>query len=90
MQSCILGYKLDKEEVGKGYITEALKVAIDIIFKEYNLHRIEAPVMPKNRSSINVLQKLGFTDEGVTKKMLKVNGVWEDHIRYSLLNPNDK
>lgn len=88
MQSCILGYKLDVSEVGNGYISEALEKAIHIIFSEYDLHRIEAPVMPKNEASIKVLRKLGFIDEGITKKMLKVNGVWEDHIRWSLLNPN--
>jgi len=90
MQSCILGYKLDVEETGQGYISEALEKSIELIFSEYNLHRIEAPVMPKNIPSIKVLDKLGFVEEGMTKKMLKVNGEWEDHIRYSLLNPKHK
>ncbi|WP_052256022.1 GNAT family N-acetyltransferase [Salinicoccus sp. YB14-2] len=86
MQSCILGYKLDGMETGQGYISEALEKSIDLIFSEYNLHRIEAPVMPKNIPSIKVLDKLGFVEEGMTKKILKVNGVWEDHLRYSLLS----
>ncbi|KXG08939.1 hypothetical protein AT864_02847 [Anoxybacillus sp. P3H1B] len=85
-QSCILGYKLDQEEIKKGYITEALKKGIDIIFNEYRLHRIEAPIMPKNKASIRVVKKLGFECEGIAKKMLKVNGKWEDHIRWVLLN----
>ena len=78
------------EETGQGYISEALEKSIELIFSEYNLHRIEAPVMPKNIPSIKVLDKLGFVEEGMTKKMLKVNGEWEDHIRYSLLNPKHK
>ncbi|WP_245840043.1 GNAT family N-acetyltransferase [Sutcliffiella horikoshii] len=67
----------------------ALKKSIIVIFTEYDLHRIEAPVMPKNERSIKVLEKLGFMNEGITKKMMKVNGVWEDHIRWSLLNPDN-
>lgn len=90
MQSYILGYKLDALEVGNGYISEALEKSINVIFTDYDLHRIEAPVMPKNERSIKVLEKLGFINEGITKKMMKVNGVWEDHIRWSLLNPDHK
>ncbi|WP_404407903.1 GNAT family N-acetyltransferase [Jeotgalibacillus malaysiensis] len=88
MQSCILGYKLDVSETGKGYLGEALKKAIGVMFSEYDLHRIEAPVMPINTSSINVLKRLGFVNEGITNKMMKVNGAWKDHIRWSLLNPD--
>jgi [ribosomal protein S5]-alanine N-acetyltransferase len=86
LQSCILGYKLDKDEINKGYITEALQKGIEIIFNEYQLHRIEAPIMPRNEASIRVVKKLGFENEGIAKKLLKVNGKWEDHMRWVLLN----
>ncbi|GAK06769.1 GNAT family N-acetyltransferase [Geomicrobium sp. JCM 19038] len=89
MQSCFVGYKMDQNENGKGYLTEALRVAINAMFEEYNIHRIEAPIMPFNSASIRVVEKLGFEKEGLTKQMLKVNDRWEDHVRFSLLNPND-
>ena len=85
-QSCYLGYKLDEQEINKGYMTEALRKVIDICFHEYNLHRIEANVIPKNERSIRVLKKLGFAEEGRSPKYLKINGMWEDHIHYVLLN----
>ncbi|WDV44462.1 GNAT family N-acetyltransferase [Clostridiaceae bacterium M8S5] len=84
--SCILGYRLDKDEINKGYITEALNKGIDIIFNEYKMHRVEANIMPKNDRSIRVVKKLGFTEEGLSKKYLKINGKWEDHLRFVLLN----
>ncbi|TFD94557.1 GNAT family N-acetyltransferase [Jeotgalibacillus sp. R-1-5s-1] len=90
MQSCILGYKLDHAMVGKGYITEALRGVVTFVFSELTLHRIEAPIMPSNKPSIRVVEKLGFRYEGTTFKMMKVNGVWEDHERWSLLNPADE
>ncbi len=84
--SCYLGYKLDKDEINKGYITEAVQKGIDIAFNELKLHRIEANVMPKNVRSLRVLEKLGFYNEGKAYKYLKINGKWEDHIHMVLLN----
>jgi ribosomal-protein-alanine N-acetyltransferase len=36
--------------------------------------------------SIRALKKLGFAEEGSSPKYLKINGMWEDHIHYVLLN----
>ena len=84
--SCHLGYKLDKDEINKGYITEAIRRGIDIAFNEIRLHRIEANIMPKNIRSLRVVEKLGFYNEGLAYKYLKINGKWEDHIHMVLLN----
>lgn len=84
--SCFVGYKLDKNEVKNGYMTEALKASINVIFNTYNLHRIEANIMPKNTASLNLVKKLGFKQEGLAKDYVKINGKWEDHIHMTLLN----
>ncbi len=84
--SCNLGYKLDKYEVNNGYMTEAVKKGIDIVFNEFGLHRIEANIMPENIRSLKVVEKLGFYNEGLAYKYLKINGKWEDHIHMVLLN----
>lgn len=85
-QSCYLGYKLDEAEINQGKITEALKKLIEIAFEEYKLHRIEANIIPKNIRSLKVIKKLGFIEEGLSKKYLKINGNWEDHFHFVLLN----
>ncbi|GFZ29822.1 alanine acetyltransferase [Clostridium zeae] len=84
--SCFLGYKLDEAEINKGYMTEALRNGINIMFNEFKLHRIEANIMPKNKRSLRVIEKLGFYNEGLAYKYLKINGRWEDHIHMVLLN----
>ncbi len=84
--SCYLGYKLDQDEINQGYMTEAIQKGIGIIFNEYGLHRIEANVMPKNQRSLRVTEKLGFYNEGIAQKYLKINGIWEDHVHMVLLN----
>nr|WP_319571071.1 GNAT family N-acetyltransferase [uncultured Draconibacterium sp.] len=84
--SCYLGYKSDKSEINKGKITEALKKLVEIAFKEYKLHRIEANIIPRNLASVRVVKKLGFVEEGLSRKYLKINGKWEDHLHFVCLN----
>lgn len=84
--SCHLGYKSDSSTINKGYMTEAIRKGIEVIFDEYKLHRIEANIMPKNKASMRVVEKLGFYNEGLAYKYLRINGVWEDHIHMVLLN----
>ncbi len=85
-KSCFLGYKIDETEINCGKITEALTKLIEIAFTEYELHRIEANIMPSNSASRRVVEKLGFTEEGKSKKYLKINGEWQDHLHFVLLN----
>lgn len=79
LQSCYVGYYLDERCNGKGYMTEAVKLVVDYAFKELVLHRIEAGVMPHNLRSMKVLEKAGFHKEGIAKKNVMINGVWQDH-----------
>ncbi|MDM5199438.1 GNAT family protein [Fictibacillus enclensis] len=90
LQSAFIGYFLDKEQNGKGYTTEAVKLISTYAFNEVNLHRIEAGVMPHNIGSIRVLEKAGFHKEGLAVKNVKINGKWEDHQVLALINPNDE
>ncbi len=87
-QSCHLGYKTDKDEINKGYTTEALGAGIDFVFKKLKLHRIEANIIPGNIPSFRVVEKLGFLNEGISKKYLRINGIWQDHVHMVLLNEN--
>lgn len=84
--SCFTGYKLDKDEQGNGYMTEALSEMVRIAFEKYKLHRIEANIMPRNKASKRVVEKMGFVNEGTSRKYLKINGKWEDHEHYVVLN----
>lgn len=85
-KSCYMGYKLSERHVGNGYMVEAAKAVIDIAFNDMKLHRIEANIMPHNTASIRVVEKLGFDFEGKSPAYLKINGKWEDHNRYAIIN----
>ncbi|MGF7533672.1 GNAT family protein [Bacillus mexicanus] len=89
LQTAFIGYFLDKAHNGKGFMTEAVRLIVDFAFHELKLHRIEAGVMPRNIGSMRVLEKAGFHKEGIARKNVKINGVWEDHQILAILNPND-
>jgi len=84
--SCYLGYQMDHEENSKGYMTEALKAGVEYAFTKFMLHRVESNVIPRNKSSIRLMEKLGFENEGLSRKFFKINGVWEDHFHFVMLN----
>lgn len=79
---CTLGYKLDKDYQGFGYMHEALKSIVEMLFCDFKMHRIEIYVLPKNERSLNVCERLGFKREGLAEKYMRINGIWEDHIRF--------
>ncbi len=88
-QSCHLGYKIDAVQANRGFMTEAVAAIIDLAFGPLQLHRVEANIIPRNAPSRRVAEKLGFVNEGLSPRYLKINGVWEDHIHYVMLNPNE-
>lgn len=85
--SCHMGYRLDAQAQGQGYMTEAVAAVVDHAFGAWGLHRIEANVIPRNRASRRVVTRLGFEEEGLARRYLKIAGVWEDHLHYVRLNP---
>ena len=84
---CVLGYGLHREYEGRGFMREGLQAALGYMFREQNLHRIEANYVPRNERSGRLLRRLGFVVEGYARDYLLLNGRWEDHVRTSLTNP---
>ena len=68
-------------------MTEAVNAIVDFAFEALNLHLIEAYVMPDNGASIRLLERCGFQSEGLKHSYMHINGKWEDHLAYYLLNP---
>ena len=84
-QAAVLGYWLGLPYIKRGYMTRAVQALAGFAFGELLLHRIEAATMPANTASIRVLERNGFRREGFARGLLKINGLWEDHILFALL-----
>ena len=77
---------LGERYAGQGYMTTALRMLLRALFGELNLHRIEAACIPGNVPSIRVLEKCGFTREGLARRYLCINGIWQDHLLFGILH----
>ncbi len=87
-QFCYLGYSIDKDCQGQGFMTEAVGRGVDFAFTQMNVHRIMANYVPHNLKSARVLSRLGFVTEGYARDYLCLNGKWQDHVLTSLTNRN--
>lgn len=86
-----IGYELHPDYWRKGFMTEALRAAIDYSYSERAIlpvHRIEALVMPGNAGSVRLLEKLGFKNEGLRREFGYWSGSYQDVILFALL-PSD-
>jgi ribosomal-protein-alanine N-acetyltransferase len=85
-----IGYDLDPDFWGQGYMTEALSAAISTGFEKMRLNRIDALVYVENKPSILLLQRLGFTQEGLLRDYFCLDNNFYDHYIFSLLKRERK
>jgi ribosomal-protein-alanine N-acetyltransferase len=84
-QAGSLGYWMGAPFARQGYMTEAVRALIPFAFGPLRLHRLEAACIPSNAASIRLLEKCGFAREGLARRYLCINGLWQDHYLYALL-----
>jgi ribosomal-protein-alanine N-acetyltransferase len=83
-QNAYVGYWIDEAQAGKSFVPEAVVLVFRFAFEELALHRLQIAIIPRNRASRRVVEKLGVREEGVALRYLEINGTWEDHVRYAI------
>ncbi len=89
-QSAFLGYWTGAPHVRRGYMTEALQLALRHAFRTLKLHRLEANIIPRNKASKALVKRAGFAREGLSRRYLKIAGRWQDNERWVLLREDWK
>jgi ribosomal-protein-alanine N-acetyltransferase len=84
-QAVSLGYWLGTPYTGHGFMTEAVRATCLFAFDRLRLHRIEAACLPHNLASIAVLERAGFAREGLARRYLRIDGIWQDHLLFARL-----
>lgn len=82
-----IGYSLHSSYWGRGWMSAAMKVALDWTFSHLELHRLEADTDPRNENSIRLLERLGFQREGTLREKWYVAGEISDSAIFGLLRP---
>lgn len=80
-----VGIFLGKPFWNQGYGTEALRVLIDFIFMEMNIHKVKLNVYSFNKRGIRCYEKLGFKIEGVLREEIFREGQYHDELIMGIL-----
>lgn len=81
-----LGYWLAEPFWGNGIMTKAVRAVSEYAFEELGLHRIFAEPYTTNAASAKVLEKSGFTLEGIIRAAVFKEGRVLDQYLYAKLN----
>lgn len=82
-----IGYMLAFDHWHKGLMGEALEAAVACGFERFRFHSIEAVTDPRNIASNKLLERHGFTREGLFRENYYWNGEFQDSAVYSRLAP---
>ncbi|GAB7186499.1 hypothetical protein ATKI12_6330 [Kitasatospora sp. Ki12] len=85
-----LGAQLLPGARGRGIGTRAHRLFVDYLFAHSPVMRLEAETESTNRAEQRVLEKVGFTREGVQRAQTFRDGDWRDVVLYSLLRTDPR
>jgi len=80
------GYKIIPPWWGRGVATAGVTWLLDELQSRFPGVPVLASVDTRNLGSVRVLEKCGFTREGLARRYLCINGVWQDHLLFGLLH----
>ncbi|PWA89372.1 acyl-CoA N-acyltransferases (NAT) superfamily protein [Artemisia annua] len=81
-----IGYCLARKYWGQGIATQALKMAVKMVLKDFpEIVRLQALTDVENIGSQRVLEKAGFKNEGLLRKYTFIKGSIVDVFIYSFL-----
>jgi ribosomal-protein-alanine N-acetyltransferase len=84
-QAASLGYWIGQPYTRQGNMQRALAAVLPFAFEDLRLHRLEAACLGHNLASQRVLEANGFVREGVARRYLRINGLWQDHVLFALI-----
>ncbi|MER2038162.1 MAG: GNAT family N-acetyltransferase [Solibacillus sp.] len=80
-----LGFTLNRNFWGKGYMTEAGKLILNLAFHTLELERVFSESDTRNKASSKLMSRLGMTHEGTLRKNHMIRGTLVDSVYYSIL-----
>lgn len=80
-----IGYWIAPDHWGNGFGTEATELIVRYAFDHRRLHKLTAQVFEFNEASRRLLETVGFTEEGVQREQVFIDGEYQDTHWYGLL-----
>ncbi len=79
-----IGYWLGRDQMGRGYMSRAIRLVASHAFETLGLNRLNAACLPDNEPSRKVLLNSGFVKEGFASEYLQINGEFRGHLLFGL------
>ena len=79
-----MGYMLHPEHWGNGYMSEAVRAALDYGFDEMGLDRVELWISEENRASLRLAERVGFRRRGRMRQKYHKDSTGHDKITYGI------
>lgn len=82
----IIGYIADVEQEGRGYVAEAVRAVLPVLFRNLGAHRVTIHMDDTNVRSQRVAERCGFNLEGhIRENKLNEDGSYSGTLRYGML-----
>ncbi|MFF5076985.1 GNAT family N-acetyltransferase [Actinoplanes sp. NPDC000266] len=80
-----IGFTLASQHQKQGYATEAVRAVLDRLFRVQGLHKVAGECDARNVASASLMERLGFTREGLLRQQTFIKGEWTDDLIFGLL-----
>ena len=81
-----VGYFVDVDHQGRGYVTEAVKAVLGVLFNQLNARRVHLKCDETNQRSIRVAERCGMVREGRQRENRRdPDGTYSSSLIYGLL-----
>ena len=85
MKTAEIGYQVSPSQRNKGIGTKVVNDFVKMMFTQTDLRKIRATIADGNSPSCKIVEKVGFTQEGLLRKHFLINGVETDERVYGML-----
>jgi RimJ/RimL family protein N-acetyltransferase len=85
-ESAVIGWTLDPEHHGRGYVTEAARAMLGQAFERMAVHRVMAELDVRNTASAAVCKRLGMREEARFVEDYRYKGEWASTSVHALLD----
>ncbi len=81
-----IGFVVHPGHHGRGYGSEAMRLLLDIGFREARIHRIMGRCDARNAASAALMERLGMRREAHLRENEFLKGEWTDELVYAILD----
>jgi len=90
-KNCEVGITIGNHTyLGKGIASSSLKLVVDFLFYQMNMHMIYLTVLENNKNAVKFFEKFGFRKQGLLHDILFIDNKYQSYVWMNLIKENQK